>query len=207
MTRPAIQPIAATAAALLLGALLTPYEAEAQRPPPPNPWASVWLGGFIDPDRVVDFQSGTIWRFGSAFAAGAGAHWRIDPTLTIGTDISYARLPVEFVDTAGQQVIGDGDASVVALLLSGRFRYRGGGAVSFYLSGGAGTLIYGMPEPVDRWDPDLALFTGAGLEYSGWTRRALFVEWGRYWTFHQREGIEDNTAHHSLIRIGARHGF
>ncbi|MFW6079507.1 MAG: hypothetical protein ACODAE_07800, partial [Gemmatimonadota bacterium] len=67
--------------------------------------------------------------------------------------------------------------------------------------------VYGMPE-LDRWDPDLALLTGAGLEYRISSARSLFVEWGRYWSFHQRDSaVDDNSTRHSQLRLGVRTGW
>ena len=49
--------------------------------------------------------------------------------------------------------------------------------------------------------------TGAGIEYKPSAKQTLFLEWGRYWTFHQREGVEDNSARTSQLRGGVRIGF
>ncbi|HWV56375.1 MAG TPA: outer membrane beta-barrel protein [Longimicrobiales bacterium] len=173
---------------------------------PPQTWASGWLGGYLDPGTVRDPEDGA-WSFGSSFAAGLGLHRQIGNSLSIGVDASYAPMRFEQRDVATEEVLSSGTARVISAMASARLRYGGGDAFGMYLTGGVGTMAYGMPDPVDRWDTDLALHTGAGLEYRPSINRALFVEWGRYWTFHQNEGIDDNTTQHSQLRIGVRTGF
>ncbi len=75
-----------------------------------------------------------------------------------------------------------------------------------YMTGGAGVIGYGM-KGLDRWDPDLALMTGAGFEYRPSQRQSLFLEWGKFWTFHQSEGVKNNAIKHSQIRAGVRLGL
>ncbi|MBI4544504.1 MAG: hypothetical protein HY703_04855 [Gemmatimonadetes bacterium] len=169
----------------------------------PETWATVWAGGYHDPGQVTDVTGR--WNFGAALAGGLGVHRRVGPGLALGLEGSFASAPYEREDSTGV-LVDEGQARLVTGLLSGRLRYGGGDAVSLYLTGGAGAFVYGMPE-LDRWDPDLALLTGAGLEYRAGTSKAFFLEWGRFWAFHQRAGVKSNSTKHSMIRVGARAGW
>lgn len=189
---------------LALLALATPAAAQFQTvKSPPKTWVSGWGSVFMDPGRVAD-QSG-IWDFGSAFGGGLGLHRQVGTGLALGIEGSFSPVSYEMRDPQGM-LIGDGKARLATTMLTGRLQTSGGAGLGMYMTGGAGAFIYGMPD-LDRWDPDFALYTGAGLEYRAATRQALFVEWGRYWTFHQKEGIRDNTVKHSQIRAGVRLGL
>lgn len=170
----------------------------------PNTWATAWVGGYLSPGRVHD-ASGN-WDFGSAFAGGVGLHRQVGPGLALGVETSFAPAAYERTDAATGELIEDGDARLVTGMLTGRLRTSGGGNFGMYLTGGAGAFLYGL-SGLDGWDPDLALSTGAGLEYRPSINRSLFIEWGRYWTFHQKEGVRDNTTKHSQIRAGMRFGL
>jgi hypothetical protein len=37
--------------------------------------------------------------------------------------------------------------------------------------------------------------------------RAVFLEWGRIWGYHEREGIGGGAAQHSVLKLGARFGL
>jgi opacity protein-like surface antigen len=172
---------------------------------PPKTWVTGWVGGYLSPDRVADGASGGNWEFGSTFAGGLGVHRQVGSSLALGLEGSFAPASYEITDANGA-LIGEGDASLVTTMLTGRLSYGGGGTLGMYLTGGAGAMFYGM-KGLDRWDPDFALHTGAGLEYRPASNKALFVEWGRYWTFHQKEGVRDNSSKHSQIRAGLRFGL
>ncbi|HEX6939953.1 MAG TPA: outer membrane beta-barrel protein [Longimicrobiales bacterium] len=173
-------------------------------PKAPDTWATAWVGGYLSPGRVSD-ASGN-WDFGSTFAGGLGVHRQIGRSLVLGVETSFAPAAYERRDADDGSLLGEGNARLVTGMLTGRLQTGGGSNFGMYLTGGAGAFVYGIPE-LDRWDPDLALTTGAGLEYRPSANRALFVEWGRYWTFHQKEGVRDNTAKHSQLRAGVRIGF
>lgn len=173
--------------------------------PAPKTWITGWVGGHISPGRVFDPGSNSVWDFGSSFAGGVGVHWQVGSALSIGVDASFAPSPYHRLG-GENDLIEKGTARVVTAMATGRLRYGGADAFGMYLTGGVGTMVFGMPS-LDRWDPDLALLTGAGLEYRPSRRNTLFVEWGRYWTFHQREGVEDNSSKFSQIRAGMRIGF
>lgn len=194
-----------SAAALVVSAV--PAEAQFGQPQAaPKTWASAWVGGFISPGRVFDPASNSTWAFGSSFSGGLGLH-REFGALTLGVEGSFAPARYELRDPdANNAVIEDGSGQLVTTMLSGRLRTGGGGPFGMYLTGGAGALFYGVPS-LNRWDPDLALMTGAGIEYRPSAKQTLFLEWGRFWTFHQREGVEDNSARMSQLRGGIRIGF
>ncbi|MFO7262140.1 MAG: hypothetical protein DIU52_013375 [bacterium] len=194
-----------SAAALLLSAV--PAEAQFGQPQrAPKTWVSAWVGGLLSPGRVYDPGSSSIWAFGSSFSGGLGLH-REFGALTLGVEGTFAPARYELRDPDANNAVTDsGSGQLVTAMLSGRLRTGGGGPLGMYLTGGAGALIYGVPS-LDRWDPDLALMTGAGFEYKPSAKHTLFLEWGRYWTFHQREGVEDNSSKMSQLRGGVRIGF
>jgi hypothetical protein len=170
---------------------------------PPKTWISGSVGGFLNPGSVPDASG--IWDFGTAFSGGLGVHRQIGSGLAIGLEGSFAPAKYELRD-AQKAVIGNGNASIVPGLLSARMYTGGMGPMGMYLTGGAGAIAYGM-KGLDKWDPDLALMTGAGFEYRPSQRQSLFLEWGKFWTFHQSEGVKSNTINHSQIRAGVRIGL
>mgnify|MGYP000120848943 FL=1 len=172
---------------------------------PPRNWLAVWAGGYTNGGGVYDPASRSTWDFGSSLAGGVGVHRQVGSGLVVGLETSFAPAPFERSDST-ERVVDRGRARLVTALATGRLRYGGGGPVGLYLTGGAGTLVYGMPT-LGRWDPDLALLTGAGLEYRPRRAQVFFVEWGRLWTFHQKEGVEDNDTRFSQLRAGVRIGW
>jgi hypothetical protein len=173
---------------------------------PPNQWVTGWVGGNLSPGKIQDHESGTEWAFGSGVGFGGGIHRRVGGSLVLGLEASYSPMRTEIRDL-DTSAMTPGTSKVVTALASGRLRYGGGDSFGMYLTGGAGTMMYGVPAPVDRWDPDLALYSGTGVEYRPNDRRAVFVEWGRFWTFHQRDGVQDNTTKSSQLRVGGRMGW
>ncbi|HEX7089855.1 MAG TPA: outer membrane beta-barrel protein [Longimicrobiales bacterium] len=194
--------------AVALVAFAAPADAQFSKPQAARKtWVTGWVGGFVNPGRIYDPASSSTWDFGSAFSGGLGLHRNFGDALALGIEASFAPARFERRDPASDNaLLEDGNARLVTTMLTGRLRTGGGGAFGMYLTGGAGALFYGMPS-LNRWDPDLALMTGAGLEYKPSANKALFIEWGRYWTFHQSEGVEDNSARMSQIRGGIRIGF
>lgn len=171
----------------------------------PNTWVTGWVGGYMSPGSVVDAESGK-WDFGSSFAGGLGLHRQVGRSLVLGVEGSFAPAAYERLDLDTNEVLGSGNARLVTGMLTGRLQTGGGGGLGMYVTGGIGAVVYGIPD-LDRWDPDLALRTGAGMEYRPSHNRALFLEWGQLWTYHQKEGVRDNTAKHSQLRAGVRFGF
>ncbi|HSH46347.1 MAG TPA: outer membrane beta-barrel protein [Longimicrobiales bacterium] len=168
-------------------------------------WVSGWGGVLMDPGTVRDGESGTEWDFGTSFIGGASVQHLFGNTLVAGLELGYSPVRHEVRDADTDELLADGRADLVTAMAVGRL---GGGGRGFftYATAGAGTMIYGIPS-LDRWDPDLALRAGGGVQYGATRRVALFVEWNRWWVFHQSEGVEDNTVRHSHLEIGARYGL
>lgn len=172
--------------------------------PPPKTWITGSVGGFLDPGSVPDASG--VWDFGAALGGGIGIHRQVGQGITIGVEGSFLPSKYELRDS-NRSVIEKGSASIVTGLATARLNTGGMGPLGMYLTGGAGVMAYGMKGGLDRWDPDLALMTGAGLEYRPSQKRAIFLEWGKFWTFHQQEGVKNNTVNHSQLRAGVRFGF
>lgn len=170
----------------------------------PKTWTSVWLGGYISPGSVADPSTGQ-WDFGSAVGGGLDVHRQVGNSLTLGIETSIAPADYEIRSKEGA-LTNEGRARLATGMLTGRLRYGGSTNFGMYLTGGAGAFMYGLSD-LDRWDTDFAFKTGTGLEYRPSRTKALFVEWGRYWTFHQKEGVRDNTVQHSELRAGLRLGW
>lgn len=185
-------------------AIATPASAQFSTvKPPPKTWITGSVGGFLDPGSVPDASG--VWDFGTAFSGGLGVHRQIGNGLVLGIDGSFAPAKYELRDAANA-VTGSGKASLVTGLLTGRIYTGGMGPMGMYLTGGAGVMAYEM-KGLNRWDPDLALMTGAGLEYRPSQSQSLFLEWGKLWTFHQSDGVKNSTVNHSQIRAGIRFGL
>jgi hypothetical protein len=175
----------------------------------PKLWVSTYfqmytsMGGFVDPD------TNSRWFFGdNAFGLGAAAHYDVSPTLTLGLDLGYTRPSYERTDTARvpTETLGRGDARVFTLLATGRMASGGAGSLGFYLTGGVGAIAYRLDEFGDI-NPDLALRAGTGLEYRWGATRRVFLEWGRFWGFHEKAGLSGGRVQHSNLEIGFRGGF
>jgi hypothetical protein len=174
---------------------------------PADGWISGFAGRYMEIGNVADPETNSTWIFGEAWAFGAGYHRSLVDGLAVGVDLGIAAPRYERRGP-GNIVLPDatGRATIVSPQASGRFNYGGAAAgLAFYLTGAIGSMIYRIPD-LDRWDPDLSLYAGTGINYQPSSRRAYFLEWGRYWVYHQGTGLESNRAHHSLIRLGLRFG-
>jgi opacity protein-like surface antigen len=198
--------------ALLCCTTATAATAQARRPAPqaaPSAnWVTVYgqmythLSGFNDPGTNSD------WVFDdNAFGLGLALQ-RDFGGLLLGVDGSLARTAYERrVPGTGVAVPNaTGDASVATAMATGRFGYGGATDLGFYLAGGIGTIMYRL-EDVAEWNADFALQAGTGLEYRMAPNRAVFLEWGRIWGYHEREGIGGGAAQHSVLKLGARFGL
>jgi hypothetical protein len=164
---------------------------------------SASAGMLMNPGTVVDHESGTRWDLGTSFMGGIGIQHAVGHGLVAGIDLGYSPVRHEVRRLADGVVEDEGRAHIVTALLSGRLGAGRVAGFGTYLSGGVGTMIYGIPS-LDRWDPDLALRGGGGVEYAPSRDLALFLEWSRWWVFHQSEGVQDNTVHHGSLEVGAR---
>jgi len=161
------------------------------------------ISTFYDPDTQSD------WVFDDpAFGLGMALQRDFGQGLIIGADFSLAR-PAYERRAQGTNVAlpgATGTANVGTAMATGRFAYGGGADLGFYLSGGIGTIAYNL-EDVGEWNADFALRAGTGLEFRMGPARAIFLEWGRIWGYHEREGVGGGAAQHSALRLGGRFGL
>lgn len=173
----------------------------------PRTWISAYgqmytsLAGFFDPGTESD------WVFDdNALGLGLGLHRELAPGLMLGVDATFARPAYERRTTGNNpQVTGSGTASVGTAMATGRIASGGGADLGFYLTGGIGTIAYNL-EDIGEWNADFALQAGTGLEYRMGRGRALNLEWGRIWGYHERDGIGGGAAQHGVLRLGLRFG-
>lgn len=195
------------AAALLLA---TSALAHAQARPAPRTWVVAFgqmytnLATVADPGRATATASD--WVFDdNAFGFGLGAQRDIGEGLILGVEGSFARPRYER-RVAGVAIPGaSGTASIVTGMATGRFAYGGAAALGFYLNGGIGTIAYNL-EDIGEWNADFALRAGTGLEYRFAPTRAVFLEWGRIWGYHEREGVGGGAVQHGVLKLGFRAG-
>jgi hypothetical protein len=166
-------------------------------------WISAWGGGLMNPGTVVDFESNTRWDFGTSFMGGAGVHTRVGPGLMVGVDLGYSPVRHEVVDRNQNVVLDEGRANILTLMLAGRLGAGRTSGMGTYLAGGIGTMVFGIPH-LDRWDADLAMRGGGGVEYAQSSNLLFFLEWHRWWVFHQAEGVQDNVMHAGSLELGVR---
>jgi hypothetical protein len=195
-------------AALLCVAAHDTADAQMRRgAPPPVNWVNAYglmytgVSSFYDPATESD------WVFDEpAFGAGVGLQ-RDFGGLILGADVSLARPAYERRRRTGA-VIGDatGTATIATAMATGRFGYGGATDLGFYLAGGAGTIAYHL-EDLGEWNADFALRAGTGLEYRMSPSRAVYLEWGRIWGYHEREGIGGGAVQHSILQLGMRFGL
>jgi hypothetical protein len=170
----------------------------------PSAWVSGYglmytgIAGFRDPGTASD------WIFDdNAFGFGADLKFEVTTGLLLGVDLSMAR-PRYARRGPGTDVTGT--ATVGTAMLDGRISYGGLPELGFYLTGGLGTIAYYL-EDLEEWNADFALRAGTGLEYRVARRQALFLEWGRIWGYHERDGVGGGAAQHSVLKLGLRFGF
>ena len=189
---------------------LTATSVHAQRPLPgaaaPKTWVSVYglmytsLSGLRDPD------SESRWAFDdSAWGFGASLHRQVGTGLMLGLDGSFAR-PAYERQLESSDVTHSGTATIATAMATGRFSYGGASEVGLYLTGGVGSVLYHL-EDLESWNADLALQAGTGLEYRFHPRRALALEWGRTWGYHEKEGLGGGSQQHSVLKLALRLGF
>jgi hypothetical protein len=166
-------------------------------------WASAWAGMIMNPGSVQDGESGTRWEFGTSAMGGVGIQRAIGQGLVAGIDVGYAPIRHEVRDLHTHVLLDEGRAHIVTAMLSGRLGAGRVAGFGTYLAGALGTMVYGIPS-LDRWDPDFALRGGGGVEYAPSRGMGMFLEWHRWWVFHQSEGVQDNTVQHGTLELGVR---
>lgn len=177
----------------------------------PRAYLSAWGGGYTSFGGFAEPESETnaFFNFERDFAYGGGVHIVASPLVAIGIDGSYGTARYTRHDNASPEPTNTGNARVASALLSARLGAGGGRKVGIYLMGGVGAFAYDLQDEQesDGWDADFALSAGAGLDFRLIPRLGLFVDFGQVWAFHPRDGDENNTANHSLVRLGTRLGL
>jgi opacity protein-like surface antigen len=190
-------------------ALMAPADALAQRQFPgqaPDTWATVYGMMYTNISGMPDPGSDTHWVFDdAAFGFGASLQRQFGQSLRLGVDGSLARPKFEMRDLDTEVVLEDGTASIATLMATGRYGYGGGSNIGLYLAGGIGTVAYKLADL--SWNPDFALQAGTGLEYRFGGSKAIALEWGRTWGYHEKEGLGGGNQAHSALRLALRFGF
>jgi hypothetical protein len=200
----------ATSLGLLLGLLAT---AVGTAPAAAQGGGQNWVTGYglmyTNIARFYDPGTQSDWVFDdNAFGFGLGLQREFTGGLLLGVDVSLARPAYERrLPNANLAIPGaTGTASIGTAMATGRFAYGGASDIGFYLQGGVGTIAYNL-EDVGEWNADFALRAGTGLEFRMSPTRAIFLEWGRIWGYHEREGVGGGAAQHSALRLGGRFAF
>lgn len=179
----------------------------------PRVYISAWGGGYTSFGGFAESlgETNAFYNFDRDFAYGGGLHIVTTPLIAIGVDGSYGSARYHRHDDGNAEPTTSGDARVASALLSARLGAGGGGRVGIYLTGGIGAFAYDLQDEddpeFDGWDADFALSAGAGLNFSVVPRLGLFVDYGQVWAFHPRDGDQNNTANHGLVRLGTRLGL
>jgi opacity protein-like surface antigen len=193
---------------VLLGG--TALSVEAQRLPAqaaPKNWVSAYGQMYTNISSVVDPGSSSRWVFDdNALGFGARLHREVGSSLLLGVDASFARPAYERRDLDLGLVVAEGTATIMTAMANGRFAYGGASEVGLYLTGGIGTVAYNL-EDLSGWNADLALNAGTGLEWRFQRDKALALEWGRIWAYHEKEDLGGGSQQHSMLRLALRLGF
>jgi opacity protein-like surface antigen len=201
--------LAATFAVAAAGSALSPLDTHAQRQfgaEPPKTWASVYGMMYTNISGMRDPGSESRWAFDdAAFGVGATLLRQVGQSLMIGVDGSLARPKFEQQDLDTDGVLDSGTASIATAMATGRYGYSGGSDIGFYLAGGIGTVAYRLGEL--GWNTDFALRAGTGLEYRFSPNKAVALEWGRVWGYHEKEGLGGGNQAHSALKLGLSLGF
>ncbi|HEX6308208.1 MAG TPA: outer membrane beta-barrel protein [Longimicrobiales bacterium] len=188
----------------------TPLALRAQMAGPagaPKTWVSAYGLMYTGVSNLDDPDTSSRWRFDdNAFGFGASLQRQLGTSLMIGVDASVARPEYERRDLTTDIVAGRGTASIATAMATGRYGYAGGGAIGFYLDGGIGMIAYRL-EDLGFWNTDFALQAGTGLEYRFDRNKAVALEWGRTWGYHEEEDIGDGNQTHSRLKLALRLGF
>jgi hypothetical protein len=180
------------------------------RPAPaaPDTWVTLYGQMYTGMNSFEDPDTDSRWEFeDNSFGLGAALMRQFGPSLLLGVDVSVARpeYETEPLGTTGEPTTGS--STVATALLLGRIAYGGVSDLGFYLTGGIGTIAYKLEAPFDSWNSDFALRAGTGLEYRFNPSGAVFLEWGRIWGYHEKEGVSGGRVSHSILKLGGRLGF
>lgn len=204
--------VVALFAAAASAAVLAPAEAHAQRQfgvQPPDTWATIYGLMYTNISGMEDPGSQSEWVFDdAALGVGVTLQRQVGQSLMLGVDGSWARPKYERHALGSDVVIpgASGTASIATAFANGRYGYSGGGDIGFYLTGGVGTVAYQL-EDLEGWNADFALQAGTGLEYRFGGNKAVALEWGRVWGYHEKEGLGGGNQTHSALKLALRFGF
>jgi opacity protein-like surface antigen len=191
------------------GAALAPADVEAQRQfgrQAPNTWVTVYGLMYTNISGMRDPGSDSRWVFDdAAFGFGAALQRQMGQSLRLGVDGSLARPKFEMQELDTESVREEGTASIATAMVTGRYGYAAGGDIGFYLSGGIGTIAYKLADL--GWNTDFALQGGTGLEYRFDGNKAVALEWGRTWGYHEKEGLGGGNQTHSALKLALRFGL
>ena len=192
------------------GMVLAPRSAHAQRQfgvEPPDTWLSVYGIMYTGVSNLNDPGSNSEWVFDdNAFGIGATLQQQVGQSLMLGIDGSYSRPEYERHVLDTNVIVASGTAAIATAMASGRYGYSGGGDIGFYLQGGIGTVAYNL-EDLDSWNADFGLQAGTGLEYRFGGSKAVALEWGRIWGYHEKENLSGGNQTHSALKLALRVGF
>lgn len=147
------------------------------------------------------------WVFDdNAFGLGLNFNREMGSGLLLGVDVSLARPAYERRELNTETILASGTANVGTAMLTGQLATGGGGDLGLYLKGGLGTVAYNL-EDVGGWNADFALRAGTGVQYRVNPRTTLFLEWGRLWGYHEKDGLGGGRQQHSQLKLGGRLGF
>ncbi|HEX2168158.1 MAG TPA: hypothetical protein VHG09_13070 [Longimicrobiales bacterium] len=174
---------------------------------PPDTWVSAYGLMYTSVSGMRDPGSNSRWVFDdAAFGGGVAVQRRVGESLMLGVDGSLARPKYEIQELEVDEIRERGTASIATLLATGRYGYSGGGSIGFYLTGGIGTIAYKL-ETLEGWNADFALQAGTGLEYQFGGNKAVALEWGRTWGYHEKENLGGGNQTHSALKLALRLGF
>jgi hypothetical protein len=187
-----------------------PATAQAQRTfgeQPPKTWISAYGLMYTGVSGMADPGTQSRWVFDdNAFGVGATIHRQVGQSLMLGLDGSLARPKFEQQELDNSAVVlSSGTASIATAMATGRYGYSGGGDIGFYLTGGIGTVAYRLGE-LD-WNADFGLHGGTGLEYRFGGTKAVALEWGRTWGYHEKENLGGGNQTHSALKLALKLGF
>jgi opacity protein-like surface antigen len=190
--------------------LLLPTFADAQVRTAPRTWFVGFGQMYTNIARVQDpgraTETASDWIFDdNAFGFGLGLQREVGQGLLLGVEGTWARAAYErrLPGSSVPVALASGDADIVTGMFTGRFAYGGGSELGLYLTGGLGTVAYRL-EDIGEWNADFALRAGTGLEYRFARSRAAFLEWGRIWGYHERDGVGGGSAQHGALKLGVR---
>jgi opacity protein-like surface antigen len=173
----------------------------------PGTWVSAYGQMYTGMDGFEDPDSDSRWSFeDNTLGVGVGLLRQFGQSVLIGADLSFAKPEYEAEHLTIQDSTATGSATVGTAMLLGRVAYGGSAQLGFYLTGGIGAIGYDL-EHLDGWNTDFALRAGTGLEYRFQPSGAVFLEWGRIWGYHEKEGVSGGRVSHSQLKLGGRLGF